>query len=176
LNRQRRTIALSSRDPVVRAPPRTSRERSASCFWLRPRQLIGAGPARVVPVPHGLMLALDLALYLLQPGHGASHDRPSPAAAHHRARAWTADPQPVEQNIINRGTQLLIPPESPKRITARPGWQGGLYESACDEADHGESCARHGATAAGEPCLSMASVLSASKRLRATRCWLTGGT
>lgn len=32
------------------------------------------------------------------------------------------------QNIINRGTQVLIPPESPKRTAARPGWQGGLYD------------------------------------------------
>jgi hypothetical protein len=32
------------------------------------------------------------------------------------------------QSIINRGTQVLIPPESPKRKTARPGWQGGLYD------------------------------------------------
>jgi hypothetical protein len=30
------------------------------------------------------------------------------------------------QNIINRGTQVLVPPESVKRKTARPGWQGGL--------------------------------------------------
>jgi len=32
------------------------------------------------------------------------------------------------QNIINRGTQVLIPPESPKRTAPRPGWQGGLYD------------------------------------------------
>jgi hypothetical protein len=32
------------------------------------------------------------------------------------------------QNIINRGTQVLVPPESIKHKTARPGWQGGVYD------------------------------------------------
>jgi len=32
------------------------------------------------------------------------------------------------QNIINRGTQVLVPPDSIKRKAARPGWQGGLYD------------------------------------------------
>jgi transposase len=32
------------------------------------------------------------------------------------------------ENIINRGTQVLVPPDSIKRKVARPGWHGGLYE------------------------------------------------
>jgi len=32
------------------------------------------------------------------------------------------------QRIVNRGTQVLIPPDSIKRKSARPGWSGGLYE------------------------------------------------
>jgi len=32
------------------------------------------------------------------------------------------------ENIINRGTQVLVPPDSVKRKAARPGWHGGLYE------------------------------------------------
>jgi hypothetical protein len=32
------------------------------------------------------------------------------------------------QNIINRGTQVLVPPDSIKRKGARPGWTGGFYE------------------------------------------------
>jgi transposase len=31
------------------------------------------------------------------------------------------------ENIINRGIQVLIPPDAGKRKTARPGWDGGLY-------------------------------------------------
>jgi len=50
-------------------------------------------------------------------------DTPSVALAD--AGYWHAEQM---QNIINRGTQVLIPPESPKRKTARPGWQGGLYD------------------------------------------------
>jgi transposase len=32
------------------------------------------------------------------------------------------------ENIVNRGTQVLVPPDSIKRKGARPGWRGGLYE------------------------------------------------
>jgi transposase len=32
------------------------------------------------------------------------------------------------QNIVNRGTQVLVPPDSIKRKGARPGWAGGFYE------------------------------------------------
>jgi transposase len=32
------------------------------------------------------------------------------------------------QRIVNRGTQVVIPPDSIKRKSARPGWSGGLYE------------------------------------------------
>jgi hypothetical protein len=31
------------------------------------------------------------------------------------------------ENVVNRGIQLLIPPDSKKREGARPGWQGGYY-------------------------------------------------
>jgi hypothetical protein len=31
------------------------------------------------------------------------------------------------ENIINRGIQVLIPPDAGKRKTARPGWDGGVY-------------------------------------------------
>jgi Transposase DDE domain/Transposase domain (DUF772) len=31
------------------------------------------------------------------------------------------------ENIISRGTQVLIPPDSSKRKGTRPGWDGGLY-------------------------------------------------
>jgi hypothetical protein len=31
------------------------------------------------------------------------------------------------QRIVNRGTQVLIPPDSIKRKSARPGWTGGYY-------------------------------------------------
>jgi hypothetical protein len=31
------------------------------------------------------------------------------------------------ENIINRGIQVLIPPDAGKRKTPRPGWDGGLY-------------------------------------------------
>jgi hypothetical protein len=31
------------------------------------------------------------------------------------------------ENIINRGIQVLIPPDAAKRKTPRPGWDGGLY-------------------------------------------------
>jgi transposase len=31
------------------------------------------------------------------------------------------------ENTINRGIQVLIPPDAGKRKTARPGWDGGLY-------------------------------------------------
>jgi transposase len=32
------------------------------------------------------------------------------------------------ERIVDRGTQVLIPPDSIKRKSARPGWRGGLYE------------------------------------------------
>ena len=32
------------------------------------------------------------------------------------------------QNIVNRGTQVLVPPDSIKRKGARPGWAGGFYD------------------------------------------------
>jgi hypothetical protein len=32
------------------------------------------------------------------------------------------------QNIINRGTQVLVPPDSIKRKSPRPGWDGGPYD------------------------------------------------
>ena len=31
------------------------------------------------------------------------------------------------QNVINRGIQVLIPPDADKRKGPRPGWDGGLY-------------------------------------------------
>jgi hypothetical protein len=31
------------------------------------------------------------------------------------------------QNIINRGIQVLIPPDAGKRKGTRPGWDGGAY-------------------------------------------------
>jgi len=31
------------------------------------------------------------------------------------------------ENIVSRGTQVLIPPDSSKRKGTRPGWDGGLY-------------------------------------------------
>ncbi|HKN93617.1 MAG TPA: transposase, partial [Thermoleophilaceae bacterium] len=31
------------------------------------------------------------------------------------------------ESIVNRGTQVLIPPDSKKREHARPGWDGGYY-------------------------------------------------
>jgi transposase len=31
------------------------------------------------------------------------------------------------ENVINRGIQVLIPPDAGKRKGARPGWEGGLY-------------------------------------------------
>jgi transposase len=31
------------------------------------------------------------------------------------------------QNIVNRGIQVLIPPDAGKRKGSRPGWEGGLY-------------------------------------------------
>jgi transposase len=51
--------------------------------------------------------------------------RETPGVAVADAGYWHTEQM---QNIINRGTQVLIPPESPKRKTARPGWQGGLYD------------------------------------------------
>jgi hypothetical protein len=43
------------------------------------------------------------------------------------------------ENIINRGIQVLIPPDAGKRKTARPGWDGGLYSfmRRVLETDHG---------------------------------------
>jgi transposase len=35
--------------------------------------------------------------------------------------------QPQMERIIASGTQVLIPPDSSRRKTARPGWEGGLY-------------------------------------------------
>lgn len=32
------------------------------------------------------------------------------------------------ERIVNRGTEVLVPPDSIKRKGARPGWHGGLYE------------------------------------------------
>jgi len=31
------------------------------------------------------------------------------------------------QNIVNRGIQVLIPPDASKRKGTRPGWNGGAY-------------------------------------------------
>jgi transposase len=31
------------------------------------------------------------------------------------------------ENMINRGIQVLIPPDADKRTSARPGWDGGVY-------------------------------------------------
>ena len=31
------------------------------------------------------------------------------------------------EEIISRGTQVLIPPDASKRKGSRPGWDGGLY-------------------------------------------------
>ena len=31
------------------------------------------------------------------------------------------------ESIVNRGMQVLIPPDASKRKGARPGWDGGLY-------------------------------------------------
>jgi hypothetical protein len=31
------------------------------------------------------------------------------------------------ERIVDRGTQVLIPPDASKRKDARPGWDGGLY-------------------------------------------------
>jgi transposase len=31
------------------------------------------------------------------------------------------------ENIVDRGIQVLVPPDAGKRTTARPGWDGGLY-------------------------------------------------
>ena len=31
------------------------------------------------------------------------------------------------ENVINHGTQVLIPPDALERRGARPGWDGGLY-------------------------------------------------
>ncbi len=41
--------------------------------------------------------------------------------------------------VINRGTQVLIPPDALKRRGARPGWDGGLYAfmRRVLETDHG---------------------------------------
>jgi hypothetical protein len=43
------------------------------------------------------------------------------------------------ENIINRGIQVLIPPDAGKRKTPRPGWDGGLYSfmRRVLETDHG---------------------------------------
>jgi hypothetical protein len=35
--------------------------------------------------------------------------------------------QPQMERIIAGGTRVLIPPDSSRRKTARPGWDGGLY-------------------------------------------------
>lgn len=37
--------------------------------------------------------------------------------------------QPQMQRIIDGGTQVLIPPDSSRRKTPRPGWDGGLYQA-----------------------------------------------
>jgi transposase len=50
--------------------------------------------------------------------------REAPGVALADAGYWHTEQM---QSVINRGTQVLIPPESPKREAARPGWQGGLY-------------------------------------------------
>ena len=31
------------------------------------------------------------------------------------------------ENIVDRGIQVLIPPDSSRRKASRPGWDGGLY-------------------------------------------------
>jgi hypothetical protein len=31
------------------------------------------------------------------------------------------------ENVVGRGIQVLIPPDSGLRTSARPGWDGGLY-------------------------------------------------
>jgi transposase len=43
------------------------------------------------------------------------------------------------QNIVNRGIQVLIPPDADKRKGTRPGWDGGLYSfmRRVLETDHG---------------------------------------
>jgi transposase len=43
------------------------------------------------------------------------------------------------ETVINRGTQVLIPPDALKRKGARPGWDGGLYAfmRRVLETDHG---------------------------------------
>src|SRR5439155_9780381 len=43
------------------------------------------------------------------------------------------------QNVINRGIQVLIPPDADKRKGPRPGWDGGLYSfmRRVLETDHG---------------------------------------
>jgi transposase len=48
------------------------------------------------------------------------------------------------QNIINRGTQVLVPPDSIKRRSPRPGWDGGLYDHMRRtlDTDHGRDLYR----------------------------------
>jgi len=48
------------------------------------------------------------------------------------------------QNIINRGTQVLVPPDSIKRKSPRPGWDGGLYDHMRRilDTDHGRDLYR----------------------------------
>ena len=31
------------------------------------------------------------------------------------------------ENVVNRGIQVLVPPDASKRKGARPGWDGGAY-------------------------------------------------
>ena len=35
--------------------------------------------------------------------------------------------QPQIENIVNRGIQVLVPPDSSRRKGKRPGWDGGAY-------------------------------------------------
>jgi transposase len=102
-----------------------------------PRGFVQGYNAQVVTNENQIVIAAEITVDSPDFGHlepmlkaaerelAAAGVREAPGVAVADAGYWHTEQM---QNIINRGTQVLVPPESPKRKTARPGWQGGLYD------------------------------------------------
>jgi len=102
-----------------------------------PRGFVQGYNAQLVTNENQIVIAAEITVDSPDFGHlelmvkAAEHElaaagvRETPRVALADAGYWHAE---QTQSIINRGTQVLIPPESPKRKSPRPGWQGGLYD------------------------------------------------
>jgi transposase len=102
-----------------------------------PRGFVQGYNAQVVTTENQIVIAADVTVDSPDFGHlepmvaaaeselAAAGVTETPGLAVADAGYWH---QVQMQNIVNRGTQVLVPPDSIKRKGARPGWAGGFYE------------------------------------------------